>query len=680
MKARTTAARIGSVLLLSTLPALLVVAFVDAPDPATDVDPHLTTGSVVSREIVSDGHSAADSNSLARLKDGLEALSSGDVDGAQTRRDALPAGALDRKILTWAIALAGDESATTAEALPDWPGLETPRRNAERALAEANAEPQVVADAFSAAPPQTFEGTMVFGKALLALGRAQEARTLLAPFWHRTKLDARQEAAFLRAFGAVLPAEDYRYRAERMLYEDRIRSAERVAARAGAEALVAAWGAVIRNRDNAGALLDAVPESQRSAGYYHAKAKFLRRQGRFVEAADTLADASRDGEREIDPDAWWIERRVLSRELLDSGETERAYRVAADHAAESAAAIADAEFHAGWYALRGLDDAKRAAAHFARIAAVSSGPISLARAHYWLGRTAEAGGPGEAEQEYRRAAAHGTAFYGQLAAARLGQNTIVAGYPEPTAADRGRFAGREIVAAIDRLERAGHGWRADVLYRGLAGELTSPGEIALLAARAQGRGNHFLALKISKIAAARGIDTGALAYPIGAIPPSADVAEAGKALAYAVARQESEFNVAAISGAGARGLLQLLPGTARDMARKTGLAYSAARLTSDAGYNATLGAAFLDEQLARFDGSYVLTFAGYNAGPRRAAEWAERYGDPRGADIETVIDWIERIPYTETRNYVQRVMENYQVYKMQLTGRVDIERDLIRGR
>ncbi|MEP4563281.1 MAG: lytic transglycosylase domain-containing protein, partial [Nitratireductor sp.] len=489
-----------------------------------------------------------------------------------------------------------------------------------------------------------------------------------------------QEAAFLRAFGAVLPAEDYRYRAERMLYEDRIRSAERVAARAGAEALVAAWGAVIRNRDNAGALLDAVPESQRSAGYYHAKAKFLRRQGRFVEAADTLADASRDGEREIDPDAWWIERRVLSRELLDSGETERAYRVAADHAAESAAAIADAEFHAGWYALRGLDDAKRAAAHFARIAAVSSGPISLARAHYWLGRTAEAGGPGEAEQEYRRAAAHGTAFYGQLAAARLGQNTIVAGYPEPTAADRGRFAGREIVAAIDRLERAGHGWRADVLYRGLAGELTSPGEIALLAARAQGRGNHFLALKISKIAAARGIDTGALAYPLGAIPPSADVAEAGKALAYAVARQESEFNVAAISGAGARGLLQLLPGTARDMARKTGLAYSAARLTSDAGYNATLGAAFLDEQLARFDGSYVLTFAGYNAGPRRAAEWAERYGDPRGADIETVIDWIERIPYTETRNYVQRVMENYQVYKMQLTGRVDIERDLIRGR
>ncbi|PSM16174.1 lytic transglycosylase domain-containing protein [Nitratireductor sp. StC3] len=680
MKTKTTAGRIGLAALLIVLPALLVVALVDAPGPAVDVDKELTTGSVAARVPGRDREPAADSESLALLKDGLDALSAGDIDGARARRDALPADALDRKILAWAIALAGGESAATAQTPPDWPGLEALRRNSERRLAADDPEPQVVADAFSATPPQTFEGTMLLGKALRALGRDQEARALLSPFWRRTKLNARQETAFLRAFGSFLPAADHRYRAERMLYEDRIRSAERVAALAGVEALVAAWGAVIRNRDNAGALLEAVPAAQREAGYHHAKAKYLRRQGRFVEAAHVLADAPRAGEQRIDPDAWWVERRVLSRELLDSGAAETAYKVAADHSAESAAAIADAEFHAGWYALRGLGDAKKAAAHFARIAAVSSGPISLARAHYWLARTAEAGGPGEATQEYRRAAVHGTAFYGQLAAARLGQTTIAAGYPEPNAADRGRFAGRDIVAAIDRLERIGQGRRAEILYRGLADDLTSPGEIALLAARAQGRGNHFLALKISKRAAARGIDIGALAYPLGAIPASADVAAAGKALAYAVARQESEFNVAAISGAGARGLLQLLPGTAKDMARKTGLAYSATRLTSDAGYNATLGAAFLGEQLARFDGSYVLTFAGYNAGPRRAAEWATRYGDPRGADIETVIDWIERIPYTETRNYVQRVMENYQVYKMQLTGRVDIEKDLTRGR
>ena len=247
-------------------------------------------------------------------------------------------------------------------------------------------------------------------------------------------------------------------------------------------------------------------------------------------------------------------------------------------------------------------------------------------------------------------------------------------------ADRASFTNRVAVRAIERLERADQTWRADILYRDLASELTSPGELSLLAAMAEARGNHYLALRIGKIAAARGIDIGALTHPVGAIPLEARISGAGQALAYAVARQESEFNVSAKSGAGALGLLQLLPGTAKEMARKAGLSYEKGRLTTDAGYNATLGAAFLSEQLDRFDGSYILTFAGYNAGPRRALDWMERYGDPRGKDIETVVDWIERIPFTETRGYVQRVMENYQVYKMRLTGRADIASDLIEGR
>ena len=210
--------------------------------------------------------------------------------------------------------------------------------------------------------------------------------------------------------------------------------------------------------------------------------------------------------------------------------------------------------------------------------------------------------------------------------------------------------------------------------------MASPGELALLAAMAEKRGDHFLALRVGKIAASRGLDIGALSHPVGVIPASANISGAGKALAYAIARQESEFNVGAVSGAGARGLLQLLPGTAKEVAKKSGLPYSKARLTTDAGYNATLGAAFLGEQLGRFDGSYVLTFAGYNAGPRRAQEWVERYGDPRGKGIDAVVDWIERIPFTETRSYVQRVMENYEVYKMRLSGKFDIVDDLVNGR
>jgi soluble lytic murein transglycosylase len=236
------------------------------------------------------------------------------------------------------------------------------------------------------------------------------------------------------------------------------------------------------------------------------------------------------------------------------------------------------------------------------------------------------------------------------------------------------------VQAIRRLEQAGHGRRAEALYRALAQELPSVGELALLAVAAERQGNHFLALRVGKWAAARGLPVGALSHPTGAIPANANISGSGKALAYAIARQESEFNAGARSGAGALGLLQLMPGTAKEVAKKAGLSYSQGKLTSDPGYNATLGAHYLSEQLGRFSGSYVLTFAGYNAGPRRAQEWADRYGDPRGKSVEHVVDWIERIPFTETRSYVQRVMENYQVYKMRLTGRMDIAADLVNGR
>ena len=192
--------------------------------------------------------------------------------------------------------------------------------------------------------------------------------------------------------------------------------------------------------------------------------------------------------------------------------------------------------------------------------------------------------------------------------------------------------------------------------------------------------NHQLSLQIGKIAFNRGIDVAALAFPVGVIPGDANIAGSGKALAYAIARQESAFNPAAVSPANARGLLQLLPGTAQGVAKRYGLAYSRDRLTSDAAYNATLGAHYLGEQIAEFGGSYILTFIAYNAGPRRVPQWIDRFGDPRGKPIDEVVDWVEMIPFTETRNYVQRVMENYQVYKTRLGQKADIVEDLRLGR
>ncbi|SIT58778.1 putative soluble lytic murein transglycosylase [Mesorhizobium prunaredense] len=624
--------------------------------------------------------------SVARLKSGLDALAANDIAGARQVRDALPVNSLDQHILGWAIAHYGGDKvpsgdiADAAKMLPNWPGMIALRKNSERALYRENPAPEIVVQAFGGSQPQTAEGVVILARSYASLGNVEAARSALSPFWRTEKLEARDEAAIIQEFGTLIPAADHRFRMERMFYADRVNSALRVAGLAGARQLADAWAAADRGDKNAARLLKAVPAAQRSAGYLFAQAQYLRKQQKFSDAAAMVMKAPSDRNALIDPDAWWAERRVLSRELVDQGEMKTAYRIVAAHAAETAANAADAEFHAGWYALRGLNDPTTAARHFERIAGLAQGPISLSRAYYWLGRAAEADGPGSAKDYFSRAAAYGTTFYGQLAGERAGRQVLNIAHPQPSATDHRNFSSREAVSAIKRLQQAGYQRYADTLYRDLAGQLSSPGELALLAAMAEKQGNHFLALKVGKIAGARGIDVGALSHPLGAIPETANISGSGKALAYAIARQESEFNIGAVSSAGARGLLQLMPGTARQLAKKAGMTFSQARLTTDAGYNATLGAAFLGEQLGRFDGSYVLTFAGYNAGPSRAAQWVARYGDPRGKDIDAVVDWIERIPYTETRSYVQRVMENYEVYKMRISGKYDIVGDLVNGR
>lgn len=621
-----------------------------------------------------------------QLKIGLDALATKDFDSARAARDSLPSSSLDHHILAWAIALYGGdrvpsgEIAAAAELLPGWPGMKTLRRNSERALARENPAADVVIKAFDGSQPQTAEGVIALALAYVAKGNVQAAQSVLSPFWRTEKLEARDETAIINEFGPIISAADHRYRMERMFYADRIGSAQRVATLAGAKELADAWAASSQGDKNTPKLLAAVPADQRGAGYLFAEAEYLRKRKKFADAAALLLKAPTDRAALVDPDAWWIERRVLSRELVDKGDMKTAYRIVAAHMAESPTNAADAEFHAGWYALRGLKDPTRAAEHFSRIANLAQGSLSLSRAYYWLGRAAEAGGPGDAKEYFTKASAFGTTFYGQLAGERIGNRVLNIASPQPNEIDRQSFQKREAVSAINRLRDAGYERYANTLYIDLAGQLTSAGEVALLAQMAEKQGNHFLALRIGKIAASNGVNVGALSHPIGVIPETANISGSGKALAYAIARQESEFNVSAVSRVGALGLLQLMPGTAEQLAKKAGMTFSQAKLTTDPGYNATLGAAFLGQQLDRYNGSYVLTFAGYNAGPRRADQWIKRYGDPRGKDIDTVVDWIERIPYAETRSYIQRVMENYEVYKMRISGEFDIVGDLVNGR
>ncbi|MCJ8519100.1 soluble lytic murein transglycosylase [Pseudorhizobium tarimense] len=626
------------------------------------------------------------------LKIGLDALSDGDMKRTLSVRDGMPAGSLDRQILTWALATSGSsrvpfrEVAAAEQELLGWPGVEALRAQAERALFLESAEAATVQAFFKEAPPETPEGRYTLARALDHEGKSEEALEMIRQLWKSDPLDVALENRVLEVFGEGLTKADHKARMDYLMYRSRVSQAKRFSELGEAHSLYKAWTAVIREAKNAGSLLEAVDKSwSDDPAYLFLQIERLRRQDKYEEAAALLKKVPRDATRLINSSEWWDEKRIIARGLADQGDYKRAYEIVSAHDAERATDIVDAEFHAGWYALRNLNDTAAAERHFKRVLELANGPISASRAWYWLGRTAEARAADEASASevralYEKAAAYAGSFYGQLAAARIGMKTLNVATPMPSDSDRHTFASRAPVKAIALLQAVGHEKRADTLMKALAKQIISPGELSLLAAEAEKRGDHNLALQIGKTAFSEGRDVAALAFPTGVIPTSANIEGSGKALAYSVARQESAFNPAAVSPANARGLLQLLPGTAKAVAKRHGLAYAPARLTDDPGYNATLGAHYLGEQINSFDGSYVLTFIAYNAGPRRVREWIERYGDPRGKPIEAVVDWIERIPFPETRSYVQRIMENYQVYKTRLGQNADIERDLRFGR
>jgi soluble lytic murein transglycosylase len=621
------------------------------------------------------------------LKAGLDALTAKDPLQALAIRDGMRQDTLDRHILTWAIAVSGQkgvpsvEIAAAAQELKGWPGLFKLRAYSERALYDENPNPTAILNAFGETAPETTSGAIVLSRALIATGKQVQAAKYIRKVWRGEVIDKPTEDKILAEFAALLGSADHKARMEYLMYRGRAAQAKRFGDMGDAQSLYKAWSAVMNKAPNAGALLTAAEGKWNGdPGYLFARIEYLRKQEKYTDAAKLLQQMPRERSELVNAGEWWNEQRIVSRGLVDQGEFKTAYRIVANYAAASPADIVEAEFHSGWYALRGLQDPVTAETHFRKILDFSNGPLSVSRAWYWMGRSAEAGGPGKSAEFYAKAASFASTFYGQLAAEKLGQKTLNVSYPSPTAEDRQRYQAREAVQAISRLDAADHGWRADGLYLALADQLQSPGELAILAAQAERSGDHHLSLQIGKIAYSRGIDVAALAFPIGVIPPSANISGSGKALAYAIARQESAFNPEAVSAANARGLLQLLPGTAQAVAKRHNITYSKDKLTADAGYNATLGAHYLGEQIDAFGGSYIMTFIAYNAGPKRVPEWIGRYGDPRGKSIDDVVDWIERIPFPETRNYVQRVMENYEVYKARLGQQTDIERDLIGGR
>jgi soluble lytic murein transglycosylase len=400
------------------------------------------------------------------------------------------------------------------------------------------------------------------------------------------------------------------------------------------------------------------------------KAQALRRQNRSAEAANVLlAESSSDAE--VKPDGWWEERRVNAYAALKNGKPEVAYALAAKPGALSINATKDAAFLAGWLALRELNDPKRALAHFQELAKAADGPLSRARGEYWLGRTYEAlADPASAELHYRAASRYVDTFHGQLALLRLDPsvNTLKITPPaEPTADEIARFTGSEAVRAAAIAHKAS----LDISIRRvflnqLRLHMQSEAEVAMLAHLAQALGDTQAAVHIGKAAIARGMNLLYYAYPVQALPQYTPLRRPPEAaFILGIARQESEFDTTTLSGAGARGLLQVMPVTARHVCSDYKIKCDIPRLMKDPAYNTMMGSAYIADRMREFGGSYVLTLAGYNAGPGRAREWIKEFGDPRDGNVDP-IDWIHRIPIEETREYVQKVLSNIQVYRARL--------------
>ena len=462
--------------------------------------------------------------------------------------------------------------------------------------------------------------------------------------------------------------EDHLERLERILWEGRFYPVRRMYRRVNGKvrALAEARITLRRMRGGVDRAIERVPENMRDdPGLIYERLRWRRRKGKDAFAMELLVSPP---ENLGQPELWWRERAILSRRSLNAGHVSDAYKLAKDHGLSPAngADYLEAEWFAGWVALRFLSDLTMASKHFQTVFKAANYPISLSRGAYWVGRAEEAQGNKKSALEwYKRALKFSTTYYGQLAANKIdGVHKIsLPEIPEIEKAELKKFQSHSLVNVVTVLSHAKLTDLMRPFVRKLISESDSAGWRTLVAGLASDSGRPDLGILTAKRTMRENgmlLESG---YPLIEIKLKTPI-EAP--FVNAIIRQESAFYTSAKSHAGAQGLMQIMPATAKRVAKRNSIRYVRSKLTTDPQYNLRLGHAYLDELLNQYNNSYVLTLAAYNAGPARVRRWIKRNGDPRDPKVDA-IDWIEMIPFTETRNYVQRVMENLHVYRHRLS-------------
>lgn len=569
---------------------------------------------------------------------------------------------------------------------PAWPHVPMFRRRAENALWDDRIDFATVRSFFEKNAPTTAKGKFMLARAYQAQGEQARAQQLVSSAWREDDFSSAVERIALETLGSLLTPEDFKVRMNARLYADDAAAGLRAAEHLGGTdlAIAKARAAVIEKAKNAKALLDGIPAADRKdPGYIFSRAMWLRRADKIAEASHLMLSAPIDPKALIDPDQWWIERRLLVRKLLDDGDYKTAYKVARDSASPPKGNYrVDQHFTAGWIALRYLHDPATAASHFAHIPEGTDNPHALSRAGYWQGRAAEAlGQKTQAKAFYEAAAVHSATYYGQLARARLGLPDLGLRPPvQFTTEERAALANLEVVRAVEILYALDEKDIIPPIFAELGESATDLAGMAMLCDVAARHDDGRSMLLLGKGALSRNLPLDHYAFPTIGLPDYKPIAPAiDAAVTYAIARQESHFNQKVVSPAQAMGFMQVTPAAAKDTARRFKAVYDKARLLTDPVYNMQMGAAELSALIDNYRGSWILTFAGYNAGRGRVKQWIASLGDPRDPKVDP-IDWVERIPISETRNYVQRIMENLQVYRARFGGgnKLAIEADLRR--
>jgi soluble lytic murein transglycosylase len=571
---------------------------------------------------------------------------------------------------------------------PNWPSLRMLRRRAEARLWQERSNAATV-HGFTADQPMTGKGQFALARVLLAADDRDGAQRWVREAWRSQELSEPIETEAFAAFHDLLDPEDHRARMDRRIGARDFSGAMRAAHHLGSDdlAIVKACAAVAGSDDKALSLLDDVAAPARQdLGYVLCRAQWLMRHDRFADAARLVLAAPPATTALQDTDEWWRQRRVLARKLLDLGEFQTAYQVVRDAAPPANENYrAESLFMPGWIALRYLSEPATARALFAHIDDGSTNPIVLARANYWRGRAAEAAGDNAAMRAFFEAAArHPTAYYGQLARARLGLDSIELRSPPKLDACHGPAFMDELEHAADMLYVLGERDLVVSFVADLAEQSADVGALAGLGELTAFRNDARAMLQIGKAALARGLALDLYAFPDIGIPQHSPIGPGiDRSVIYSVARTESAFDQHDSSPAKAVGLMQVTPEAGRDTAKRIGLPYDWDRLVSDPVYNTQMGAGELAALLHEYRGSHIMTFAGYNAGRGRVQQWVKQYGDPRDPKVDA-IDWVERIPFAETRNYVQRVMENLAVYRVRfdsgtaMASELEVHRDAAR--